>query len=161
MDTESGYRINKATGAFLFGTAVAIDAGQIALEWILVGGSGGLLLPLSTIINACIDVAVNFSYWFWFKLYDVSFYSAKNAIPALGTLVMEVIPGFDQIPFFTLDIAFVLGITYLEDNAAIAARAKQNSAPGSKIVRKARINGGREQENRDFTPRRSNRSNES
>ena len=64
------------------------------------------------------------TFWLWFKLHGINFFSMKRA-PVLGIgALIELIPGFDLLPAFTVTVARI----------ALASKL-QSVAPGADITK--------------------------
>lgn len=85
----------------MIGTALFFDALQALLTPIGIG----LLVPVISYPT----------FWLWFKLKGLSFFSLKRA-PVLGFgALIELIPGFSMLPAFTFTVARIALTNKLQD----------------------------------------------
>ena len=88
-------RISLATGALMIALAVLIDFAQFVLDIAIVG----------FILDSFITVIAAFIFGIWFSHVGVSLMHPKRVLGFLGTILGELIPGIDAIPFWTFNIA--------------------------------------------------------
>lgn len=82
----------------------------------------GLLLPIG--LGWFVPFISYPTFWLWFKLHDIKFFSMKRASTlGIGALI-ELIPGLDLLPAFTFTVAKI----------ALAAKI-QSVVPGADITK--------------------------
>lgn len=119
---ETNYRIPSGIGFFMIAVAIAVDALQAGLEWIGIG----------FIINWLITLCAYLGFWLWLKIRGVGMFEGKNFLVTIGTIFSELIPGWDEFTWFTIDIVVIVRRSWKED----AAKAAKKKGDDEDIVRR-------------------------
>ena len=94
--------VGYGTMAGMLIVAILIDILQIAINLFpLVGFLIGFL------INPLINLVALVVFWLWFRIEHVDIFGGKNASAILADLVIEITPGFDLLPAWTLWVCYM------------------------------------------------------
>lgn len=80
-----------------------VDLFQFSIEWIAILFSLGTMLIVTSIINVYIDIAVAFIMPLYLRLRGQKVMKPGQLGGLLGTFLLEMIPGLDELPLWTLD----------------------------------------------------------
>lgn len=97
-------RISINTVVILTIFALVIDLAQILLDAVVIG----------VVVNRIIDVFVTFGFWLVFRFMGVSF-TKTRALIFFGLAFLEMFPGLDAFPLWTIDVVAVCVATMAED----------------------------------------------
>ena len=110
MNSESSkpkvtYRISTIIGILMVSVALIYDIAQALLTFIGIG----------FLVNWIITLWANLTFWFWFTLHGISFWSPKRAgIMGVGNLI-EWIPGLNALPACSAAVLLLWLNTRAED----------------------------------------------
>jgi hypothetical protein len=117
-------RINNVTAGLMIITALAYDAVQAFLDWILIG----------LVVNWILDIWAWLTFFIWFKLRGVSFANPKRAISLNGGFIAELIPAVNALPIWTAAVIIMVITVKTEDKLAsispMAAKAFSTATGG-------------------------------
>jgi hypothetical protein len=114
---EQNHRIKIWMGWVLIVTAMFVDLLELGITWIGVVAIGGLL-------SNVLAVVAGFGFFIWFSILGVNAGGntkelTKKVMVQGGTLLVELIPGFDAIPFlswaWTIGMIVTVVMTRMED----------------------------------------------
>lgn len=118
-------RINNVTAILMIITALAYDAAQVFLEWILVGFA----------VNWILNIWAWLTFYVWFKLKNVGFANLKRGLSLNGGFILEFIPLLEELPMWTASVIYMIITVKVEDKlASISPAAAQafSTATGGK-----------------------------
>ncbi len=115
---EGKERISTTTAAFIIGIALILDLVQGFLVLTVVG----------SVVSVILGLVAGFGLWLIFALHGVKYSGSgalKKAGATFGTMLAEMVPFLDILPFITIGAILIIRQTRKEDKEArIQARAK-------------------------------------
>lgn len=112
MPEEKRKRIGNMQGALIIGVAGVIDGVQFLLNFIPFIG---------WIFVSLLSIFAWMTFWFWFKLNNISFLKGKTALLRLAALsiggIIEIIPIVNDLPAWIIAVAIMFVVVKLEDSA--------------------------------------------
>lgn len=109
--------LNNTVIFFMVAVALIIDGIQAIL----------LFFAIGVVVNTFIGIFAGFTFWLWFKMYDVSFVTPKQLAAMGGGFFVELIPALNALPTWTGAVVYVI--------MAHKALEVADKAPGGRVVR--------------------------
>jgi hypothetical protein len=100
MEEENKSKISNVEWGLVFGGAVMIDIMQALLEWVTMG--------FSSIINPFIDGFVGMSFALYLQIRGEKLNDPKRAFGLLSTFLLEMIPGLDEAPLWSIYVIYAM-----------------------------------------------------
>ncbi len=101
-------RINNVTAILMIITALAYDAAQAFLDFILIGLA----------VNWILDIWAWLTFYIWFKIKGVGFANPKRAVSLNGGFIIELIPAVNALPVWTAAVIILVITVKTEDKLA-------------------------------------------
>jgi len=100
-------RISGIDGFFMLGVALLFDGFQFLL----------IILVVGIFLNPIVGIVAWLTFYLWFTMKGVSFSDTRKSITLLLAGIVEVMPGLDVLPAWTLSTFLIISLTRLEDQA--------------------------------------------
>src|SRR5680860_663399 len=116
MDNEIKYRVDSMKGFLLISSALTIDITQALLN----------LFGIGIFINRIISPLVWFFYLYWFNSLGIKFTkgNGKNLGISIVSVIIEIIPGIDLFPGWTVANYLLIKASRREDKGKKPAKKK-------------------------------------
>ncbi|MES2060076.1 MAG: hypothetical protein V4438_03535 [Patescibacteria group bacterium] len=123
-------RIGSAAAIVFVTFALAVDLLQILLDVVVIGA----------VVNRIIDIVVLILFWIAFKLKGVNF-TKTRALIFFGLALIELIPGVDVFPLWTIDIIAVIFLVMAEDKLGQTGEALIKNPATRQILKRGIMRG--------------------
>ncbi len=101
---ESQSKISNVEWGLVIGALFGIDLIQIIIEWILIW------IGIGIAINWFIDIMVGLSFALYLHTRGERMTDPKRAFGLIGTFLLELIPGIDELPLWGLDGIYAMSL---------------------------------------------------
>jgi hypothetical protein len=91
-------KISNLEWGLVIGALFVVDLIQIGVEWLMIW-----LFGASIIVNFIIDLAVGMGFAFYLQMRGLSMADPKRLFTLIGTFGLEMWPGLQELPLWSLD----------------------------------------------------------